>query len=465
MGTNQRDLVVIGGGPAGYLAAIKAARLGASVTLVEKSEVGGTCLNRGCIPTKYYSQNAHILSQISLAASRGIAIKDPSTLIDMKKVLSGKERTVRKLTGGIKALLKQANVTIINQRGKITKEGVVLLDDGTLIEAKRIILATGSKSARIPVEGIDSPLVLDSDTLLELDYIPKRLAIIGGGVIGVEFASIFNAFGSEITLIESENRILPMFDKQGSDAVAKSLTKNGVNIETSVAVTSIETLKDEVKLTLAQDKSIRADLVLLAVGRKADLGAVESDGVLAIERARVVTDDYGMTSMSHIYAAGDVTGRNLLAHAAYQMGESVAHNVCVDLGLITSEKMKFSLDTVPSVVYSIPELSLVGLTEEEAKLTHNIVVGVFPLSANGRALSGGESDGFVKIVADKKYGQILGVCCVGMSASEIINEAALAMEHELTVHEVAHTIHAHPTISEAFKEAAALCIGECYHMV
>ena len=463
MTTLKKDIVVIGGGPAGYIAAIKAARLGADVLLAEENQVGGTCLNRGCIPTKYYAQSAHTILSLAEASSRGIKVADPTVTIDMKQALAGKNKTVRKLTSGVQGLLKQAGVTVVNQRATVTKDKGVRLQDGTMIESGAVIVATGSQSVRIPVEGIDSPLVLDSDRFLDLDHVPKRLAVIGGGVIGVEFAAIYQAFGSKVTIIEAQPNILPMFDKQAVETVAAVLRKRGITIHVSSEVLRIDTKDKEASVVLANGTSVDADLILLAVGRKSNLCCIDGDASLKTDRGRIVTDETGMTSHSGIYAAGDVTGRKLLAHAAYQMGETVAHNACVDTRIINAPKKKFCLDIVPSVVYSIPEVASVGLTEEEASAIYDTVVGKFPLSANGRALSGGEPDGFVKVVADKKYGQILGVCCVGMFASEIINEAAMAMRHELTVHEVAETVHGHPTVSEALKEAAAMCIGQCYH--
>ncbi|MGI6432696.1 MAG: dihydrolipoyl dehydrogenase [Sphaerochaetaceae bacterium] len=458
------DIVIIGGGPAGYIAAIKSARLGASVVLIEEHEVGGTCLNRGCIPTKYYSQSAHLLNQLTQGASRGVVYDGSKIHFDMLKAKAGKQKSVRKLTAGVRSLLKGAKVELINQRARITKNGTVALVDGTIIEAKRIIVATGSRSARIPVQGIDSPLVLDSDAILDLESVPKRLAVIGSGVIGVEFASIFHSFGSEVSLIELKPRILSDSDTQLSQALASSFAKRGITMHVDTTVSSIQTNNTSATIILANGSSLEADTILLAVGRKADLSFLEDPSYIRSEGGRIVTDETGLTSKPHIYAAGDVTGKAFLAHAAYHMGECVAHNVCVDLGLLKEEHKRFSLDTVPSVVYSIPEVSSVGLSEEEAKLAYEVTSGTFPLAANGRALSAGEPEGFVKIVADKRYGQILGASCVGMNASEIINEAVLAMKNELTVYEVAEAIHAHPTISEAFKEAAAACADRCYHM-
>ena len=339
------------------------------------------------------------------------------------------------------------------------------LEDGTVIGAKVIIIATGSSSMAVPIPGIDSPLTVTSEEILDLEMVPKRLVIIGGGVIGIEFASIFQAFGSDVTVIEAQPDILPMFDAAAVTSLAKALKKRGVRIYSGSGVTRMETLDHEARLTLADGNTIGADLVLLSVGRKADISCLSDQVSPAIDHGNIMTDEWGMTSISGIYAAGDVTGRRLLAHAAYQMGETVAHNACIDLRIIADERKKFNLDIVPSVVYAVPEVASVGLSEAEAAASYDTVVGKFPLAANGRALASGEPEGFIQVVADRRYGQILGVCCVGMYASEIINEAALAMKHELTVHEVAETIHGHPSVSEAFKEAASACIGQSYHMI
>ncbi|MDD3942106.1 MAG: NAD(P)/FAD-dependent oxidoreductase, partial [Sphaerochaetaceae bacterium] len=267
MTTLKKDIVVIGGGPAGYIAAIKAARLGADVLLAEENQVGGTCLNRGCIPTKYYAQSAHTILSLAEASFRGIKVADPTVTIDMKQALAGKNKTVRKLTSGVQGLLKQAGVTVVNQRATVTKDKGVRLQDGTMIESGAVIVATGSQSVRIPVEGIDSPLVLDSDRFLDLDHVPKRLAVIGGGVIGVEFAAIYQAFGSKVTIIEAQPNILPMFDKQAVETVAAVLRKRGITIHVSSEVLRIDTKDKEASVVLANGTNVDADLMLLAVGR------------------------------------------------------------------------------------------------------------------------------------------------------------------------------------------------------
>lgn len=465
MGNMKKDLVIIGGGPAGYISAIKAARLGASVLLAEKKSVGGTCLNQGCIPTKYYVQSLHTITALNNAASRGIEIADPSFTVDMKKTVKGKDRTVKRLVKGVEFLLKGSSVETVDQKATIIGQNLVKLEDGSVVEAKNILIATGSATNKIPIEGIDSPLVVDSEQILDLEFVPKRLAIIGGGVIGIEFASIFNSFGSEVTIIEALPSILKGFDEEQIDVIARSLNKKRIKTFTDTTVTKIETKGKEATLTLSNKEVLEADLILLAAGRVANLSFLTDQFKLETNKNSIKINDYGQTSSPNIYAAGDVTAKSMLAHAAYHMGEVVAHNICTDLGLINQGKKQIELDIVPSVVYSDLELASVGMSEQEALATkkYDVVVGKFPLSANGRSLSADYSEGFVKVVSEKKYGQILGVACVGYNVSEIIGEAAVAMQHELTVNEIANTIHAHPTINEALKEAAAICIGECYH--
>jgi dihydrolipoamide dehydrogenase len=458
------DVIVIGAGPAGYIAAIKAGRLGADVLVCESDQVGGTCLNRGCIPTKYYAQSAHTILEIPHAASRGIMIGSPEVSVDMKKARTGKNRTVKRLTAGVRSLLKDASVTVEYQRARVVGDTQVQLGDGQTVTAKSIIVASGSVPSGIPVEGADSRFVVDSTALLDIDYVPRRLAVIGGGVIGTEFASIFRAFGSEVSMIEAEKSLLPYFDADAAAVIDKAFRKRGIAIHTGTQVRSITEKQEGAVVDLSDGQEIEADLVLMAVGRRARLSAVDQS-LFKIDKGSIVVDDYGMSSMPGVYAPGDVNGRILLAHAAYQMGETAAHNACIDAGILEGEKKRFSLRNVPSVVYSFPEAARVGLSEQEADSSYDTVTGSFPLIANGRALSAGETEGFVKVTADRRYGQILGVTCVGMHASETINEAALAMSYELTVHEISEAVHGHPTVSEALKEAAAACIGTCYHMV
>ncbi len=457
------DIVVIGGGPAGYIAAIKAARLGAHVALVEKDAVGGTCLNRGCIPTKYYLKSAELLYGIQTARERGISITDDSITLDMITAVKGKNRVVKRLTSGIRGLLDANGVVRFSGEGVLRKPGLVEINGSEQLHARAVILAGGSKAGSIPIAGIDSSRVLTSDEMLDIETVPKELVVIGGGVVGIEMGMIFHAFGASVSIIEMTPRILPFMDEEISETLTKAFVKRGISIKTGVSLDSIKELEDAVELVLSDGTSLHADTVLLSIGREADLSCVGMDAV-SIERGKVVVNDYMETSVSGVFAVGDLNGKRMLAHAAYRMGETAAVNAAVYAGVIRRDTERVNLKCVPAIVYSIPEVGSVGLSEEAAELQYDIAVGRFPLSANGRALASGAPDGFVKVVADRRYGQILGVHIVGHDASEVINEASVLMEMEITVHELAHCIHGHPTVSEALKEAAADCLGCCMHL-
>ncbi len=452
------DVAVIGGGPAGYVAAIKAAQLGGKVILFEKDTVGGTCLNRGCIPTKTYIKTAEYLHNIQNAASRGINVDVSTVSVDMGKVVANKNSVVKKLTGGVASLLKSHGVEVIKATATM-KSQTTIEAEGQIYEAKNTILCGGSVADKIPVSGIEHAKVLTSDGILDLAEIPKHLAVIGGGVIGCEIATAFSAFGSNVTIVEAMPRIVSAMDSEISAAIAKSLVKSGVEILTNAKLKAVEDKKGTPILCLEDGKKIEADVVLLSVGRRADLdclGAMSSK--IAVERGKIIVDDFMRTGISNIFAAGDiVAGKPMLAHAAFKMGEAAAANA-----MGKSEKVK--LNRVPGCLYTIPEAASVGLSEEEAAKIHEISIGRFNFGANGRSLASGEADGFVKVIVDKKYGEILGVHIVGGVATEMIAEAVVLMESEITAHEAADIIHAHPTFGEAFMEACADALRRSIHL-
>ncbi len=453
---NQYNAIVIGGGPAGYVAAIKAAQLGLSAALVEKDEPGGTCLNRGCIPTKAYLKNAEIIEHIHAASSRGIHLADNTVQIDMPAVVKMKETIVKKLTRGVRSLLKGNKVEFIPGEGVLQADKTVLVNNKIKLKADTIIIAGGSQPSSIPVPGLDSDKVLDSTALLNLQSIPKHLAVIGGGVVGVEMALIFRSFGAQVSIIEMEKSVLSFFDDSLTEFAGNMLRKKGIDVYCGTRLESVEDSGAFLTLKMSSGKTLQADTALLAVGRKADLSALGNSGV-AVEKNCVVVDDYLMTNIPGVYAAGDITGRKMLAHAAYKQGETAAENAA-------GGRHKANLRFVPSVVYSIPEIASVGLTEAEAKAKGSISTGFFPLSANGKALAAGESDGFVKVISDKTYGEVLGVHMAGPGASEIINEAAALMAMEITTEEIINIIHGHPTVGEAFVEASASCLNKALHL-
>ena len=467
-GDDEFDVVVIGGGPAGYVAAIKAAQLGGKVAIVEKVHFGGTCLNKGCIPTKTFLKNAEIIEGIEMAGKRGIILENDKFTIDMPKVVKLKNDIVKTLTNGVQGLLKSNDVKIYNGIGKINvdKDVVVTNDKGeTVLRTDKIILAGGSKVGRINIPGIDSPKVLTSDDILDIQQIPKSLAVIGGGVVGIELGQVFNSFGSEVTVVEMMDRIIPGVDRESSETLRKELEKKGMKILTSTAIKEIVDNGDTLTIKVDGKDDIVAEKALLSIGRVPDLeGIGEID--LDLENGKVKVDKYMETSVKGIYAPGDINGTRMLAHAAFRMGEIAAENAIQGNHRATrlETNSSASIYTIPSAIYTVPEVAMVGLTEEQAKEKYDISVGKFAFVGNGRALASGESAGFVKVIADKKYGEILGVHIVGPSAAEIINEAATLMKMEITVDEVIKTIHGHPTYSEALFEACADVLGEAVHL-
>lgn len=451
------DVAVIGGGPAGYVAAIRAAQLGGKVAIVENSVLGGTCLNRGCIPTKTYLHNAELIYSIREADERGIKLVNDAFKVDMPKTVEVKNEVVKKLTGGIGFLMKSYGIKVYNGLGTITKDKKVSVNDGEeTIDADKIILAGGSQPIVLNVEGVDSDRVVTSDELLDLDILPNRLVIVGGGVIGSEFGQAFSAFGSKVTIIEGGDRILNTLDKDLSDVVTKRFKKEGIDIITNARFNGVVEKEKELVVKVEGQDDIVADYVLLAVGRKANLSAVADYDLDKTERGYLKVNDYMQTSDPDIYAPGDVNGHLMLAHAAFKMGERAAEHA---MGFAK----KVDLNTIPSAVYTFPEVAAVGLTEEEAAKRHDIKVGRFNFGSNGRALASNKADGFVKVIMDTKYHEVLGVHIVGPSAAEIINEAVTIMETEMIVDDILEAMHGHPTYSEVLYEAFADCLDRSVH--
>ncbi len=455
----EYNVAVIGGGPAGYVAAIRAAQLGGKVVLFEKDVVGGTCLNRGCIPTKTYLKTAEYIHHIKGAADRGIIV-NAETSVDMPKVVAYKDKVVKTLTGGVAALLKSNGVEVVKGTAKLASASGVECG-GKMYAAQKVILCGGSKAIRIPIPGVDHKDVMTSDDILSMKELPKRLGIIGGGVIGCELASAFSAFGCEVTIVEMMDRVVSMFDKDVSAELDKSLKKSGVKVMCGRKVEEIADAAGH-PVIVTDAGRVECDKVLLSIGRAADLDCL---GALAdqikTERGKVVVDDTMKTSVENIYACGDINGRVMLAHSAFKMGEVAAENC------MTGENRKCDLRYVPSCLYTSPEAASVGLTEEKARELHpeGVRIGLFQMAANGRSLASGERQGFIKVIADAKYGQILGVHMVGGVASEMIAEPTALMAMEVTVNEVAEDIiHAHPSYSEAFAEACADALGRCIHL-
>ena len=458
MEENSYHVVVIGGGPAGYVAAIRAAQLGAKVAIVEKGTFGGTCLNVGCIPTKAYLKNAEIIENIENAASRGIMLESTKFTVDMDKVMSFKNSVVKKLTSGVEGLLKSNGVDIYRGVGKINRNKNVVVNDKQILKADKVILAGGSKVNRINIPGIESPKVFTSDDILATTEVPETLAVIGGGVVGIELGQSFASFGSKVVVIEAMDRIIPMIDHEASDLLTQTLRKKGMEIITSARITEIADKDNRLEIKIDGHDSVFADKALLAIGRVPDtegIGEVQFE----MDRGKIKVDKYMETSVKGIYAPGDVNGLWMLAHTAFRMGEVAAENA------VKGNHREANLHSAPSVVYTLPEVAMVGLTEEKAREKYGDVrVGKFQFVANGRALASGDTVGFVKVIADNRYGEILGVHIIGPMAAEIINQASLIVEMEITVDEVVKTIYGHPTYSEALFEACADALGEAIHI-
>lgn len=454
---SETKIIVIGGGPGGYPAAIKAAQMGAKVTLVENKVLGGTCLNKGCIPTKALLQSANLYRETKHFARYGI--KAENVHLDFPQVMKRKAEVVSTLVKGLEGIVKGNGINLVKGTGTLADAKTVrVVETNEHLKADKVIIATGSVPMKIPIPGIDLPGVITSDEALFLEKLPKTMLVIGGGVIGIEFAQIFNRMGVKITVVEMLAQILPYEDTEMATKLEGMLKQEGIEIYTNTTVKTIAE-KGNKKLVTFGDKELLVDLVLVAVGRKPyteGLGA-EKLGI-KIEKGAIVVNDYLETAVPDIYAVGDAIGNIMLAHVATAEGEHAAYNA---LG----HAKKMSYKAVPRALYTSPELGSVGLTEKQAKEKYgDIKVGRFPLYGNGKALILDETGGMVKFIAEPKYGEVLGVHFLGPHGTEIIAEATLGMQLEATVEEFAHTIHAHPTVSESVMEAALDVEGIAIHL-
>jgi dihydrolipoamide dehydrogenase len=458
------DSIIIGSGPGGYIAAIQAARLGLSVTLVEEREPGGVCLNRGCIPTKTLIDTAKSIDAINTGKRRGI-VSTGTVSVDLKTAVQFKQRVTKRLGMGVEALLRDSGVNVVKGTATVLPDLTVEISGGETLQAKKIILATGTVPLRLPIPGADDPRVLTSDDLLEMETVPDTLAILGGGVIGVEMARIFNTFGAKVHVIEALDRLCPFLDADLSQALTQTMTARKIKVATGIKLENIEPRDDKLVLHLADSSTIDASHLLLAVGR-----AVEDRAFASLNLRRngqfVAVDGTMQTSHPDVYAVGDVNGLCLLAHAAYRMGEIAASHIARTLRDDASIPVpEFRTELVPGGIFSDPEIGYVGLTETQAiERFGNIRRGRLPLVANGRAVVSGHTDGFVKVIADAATERIVGVQMIGLFASELINEAATVIANGLTVSQWGHVIHAHPSIAEALPEAALDCFGRSLHL-
>ena len=457
------DVAIIGAGSAGYVAAIRTADLGKKVLLVEHRELGGTCINRGCIPTKALLKSAEVY--LEAKESKVFGIDATNATFDPAGIQNWKTNVVKKLVSGVDFLLKARKVVVVQGKGKIISQDTIEVQGANGSEtykAKDIVIATGSEPAMIPAFKIDRVNVLISDDVLNLTSYPREILIVGAGAIGIEFANFFSAFGTKVTIVEMMPQVIPTLrDRRIASKVQRILNKKGIAVKLGEKIENIE-IKGEnyVSLTLGNGETLQSEKVLVSIGRNLNSEGIglEELGVKT-EKGKIIVDEYLRTNTPHIYAIGDVTDGLLLAHKAMKEGEIVAE-------IIAEKDVKIDYRVVPWVIFSSPEIATVGLTEEEAKEQDiDVLVGEFPFTANGKAVTMDSIDGEVKIIGRKDTHEMLGAQIVGPDASVMIAELALAVQHKLSIEDVAHTIHTHPTLTEATMEACKVAIGEVVHMV
>ena len=454
------DLVVIGGGPGGYVAAIRAAQLNKKVALVESSHLGGICLNWGCIPTKSLLKNAEVFELIKNSKKYGIEIKDYS--VDWKKVIKRSRDIANRMGKGIQFLMKKNKIDVINGFGKIIDNKTIEVSNESSkekIKTDFIIISTGASPNYFPGMEPDGKNIITYKDALVIDKPPKHIVIIGAGAIGIEFAYFFNTFGSEVTIVEAQPHILPNEDIEISKELERIFKSKKINIKTGVKVDNIIS-KGKITTVNLEDSKINCDKVLVAVGVKANssnLGLKSNN--IKTNKGWIITNEFMQTNIDNIFAIGDVAGAPWLAHVASSEAITAVEYICKH----SSKPMKY--DNIPGCTYCHPEVASVGLTEKDAiDKGFKIKVGKFPLRALGKAVAIGQTDGFVKIIFDEKYGELLGCHIIGANATDLISEISLARDLETTYNEILYSIHPHPTLSEAIMEATADALNEAIHI-
>lgn len=457
----SKTIAIIGGGPGGYVAAIRAAQLGATVTLIEKNQIGGTCLNVGCIPTKALLQSAEALEQVKQAKKFGIQAEAQG--FDWTAVMKRKDRVVKQLVKGVQGLMKTNQIEVLPGTAAFLDDQTleVTAADGEKIQLQpdRIILATGSQPFLPPIKGLDTYTNwLDSSKALALETLPESLAIIGGGVIGIEFASIFNSFGVEVTIVEEQPEILPSMDQELAGLLRKKLTKAGIRFLLGQRVEAVAGDEKQVELSL-NEETVQAEQLLVAVGRRSYIEGLGLENTsIQTDQQRISVNKYLQTNVENVYAIGDCNGQILLAHYASAQGECAVENA---LGV----PEEFDGQATPGCVYSDPEFAGVGLTEEQAVskgITYR--VGKFPLKASGKALAMDKTYGFAKVLIEEQTQKLLGVHLLCERATDLITEAALVLQKGGTVEDILATIHPHPTLSEVVREAALAADQRAIHI-
>ena len=467
MADTEYDAIVLGGGPGGYPCAIRLGQLGLSVACVEEEEYGGVCLNWGCIPSKALISTAHLYTKAEKAGTQGLTFGKVE--LDVTKMQGWKDGIVKKLTGGVRTLLKSNGAEVVEGRGVFVDRSTLEVSgaDGKKrrIKARRgIVVATGSATIQIPGFEFDGKRIIGAREAVGLREVPKRLCVIGGGVIGLELGMVYQSFGSELTVVELTPTLLPGTDPECVRVVERMLGKRGAKILKSTKAEGFEAQKDgSIAVAVSANgkrETLAADVVLVAVGMKPRSKGIglEELGVKIDQRGFIQTDERCHTNVQGIYAIGDVSGPPMLAHKATKEGE-----VCAEV--IAGKPAAKDWATIPGIIFTDPEIATVGLTEEAAKEQgFTVKVGKFPFAALGRAMSIGETDGFVKLVIDRASSRVLGIHIVGPNASDLISEAALALEMVATADDVAMTVHPHPTLGEAMMEAAQHALGHAIHI-
>ena len=441
------EVLVIGGGPGGYEAAIKAAQSGKKTGIIEKEHFGGICLNEGCIPTKVLLRSAEALKEVKRCSEFGVTHAETSeAVLDMERVQKRKSKIIRQLVSGVESLMKANKITVIKGVGSFVDKNTVVVE-GQNYTAKNIIIASGSKVKMLPIQVSERANVLTSKEILNLNYTPVDIVIIGGGVIGIEFAFFLNSIGTKVTVVEFLDRILPMVDSEITDYLVKALTKKGIAIHTGAAVSEIK--ENSVVYDKGGEKfEIPASLVLMAVGRVPDTENLNAEKAgIKITKGAIETNLKLETNVPNIYAIGDINGKSMLAHTASMEGLIAVENIC-------GGNRQINYDEIPSAIYIQPEIACVGLTEEQAaKQYKNIKVGKFPMMANGKAKIAGEEEGFIKIIIDKDTGKVLGAHLFCIHATDLISEIVTDMSLNASIEDIINIVHPHPTVSEAIFEA------------
>ncbi len=451
-------ITVIGGGPAGYVSALTAKRAGAEVFLIERDELGGTCLNRGCIPTKTVIHSLEILDKIKAQKyTRDTAFE---ISVDLSSIFQRKDSVVETQRKGLTTLLKQSGVNIIKDDAYlISPKEVFLKNSSEKIISDKIIIATGSRPAELPILGFDGQRILSSDDLWNMREIPKSITIIGAGAIGCEFAWIFHLLGSKVTLIELMPRVLPMEDEEISKALERLFKKRKIDFHTGVKIEDLKKNEREVEITLSNGKNIISEKIVVSVGRAYNTDFLQGVEINFGPKGEILVDEFLQTNLEAVYAIGDVNGKWLLAHVAYKEGEIAAKNA---LG----ESLKMDYSVIPSTIFTVSEVASAGMRENEAlQKGLKIRKGLFPFRAIGKAHATGEIDGFVKVIAEEETDVLLGAHIIGPKASELIHELALAIKLKVKAKEVKELIHSHPTLSECIWEAVADIHGVAIHKI